>query len=138
MDVAAAVLVTLATVVLAFAGLVFVSRRLFVDPLDRVAASLLAVAAVTFGVFALGSLTASMPTPLLNLLLLANPLVAVASAARIDIFHEPWLYDLSPIAHREFQYPAWQLAAALYGCVAVAALLAARAPNGGRINGSTH
>ena len=124
---AAAVLVTAATAVFALCGVALVCLRRFADPLDRIAAIVVIVVCVLGDAFALGDIAMWMPAALLNLLLLANPIVAVASAARVDIFHGALLYDISPIAHRDFQYPAWQAAAAVYGCIALAAFLAARA-----------
>jgi len=134
---ALAVLTTLAAAVLALAGTGAVCRAVFADPLDRIAAVLLIATVTLLGVFALGDITATLPTAALNLLLLASPVVAVASAAQIDIFHLRALYELSPIAHREFQYPAWPAAAALYGCVALAAFLAVRVHNARR-DGFSH
>ena len=127
MTVSAAVLVTAATAILALCGVGLLCRRVFRDPLDCVAAVLVVAAVAAFGVFALGDLATVLPTSALNALLVGNPIVAVASAAHVDIFHRPLLYELSPIAHRDFRYPAWPLAAALYGGVAVATFLAARA-----------
>jgi len=122
---AVAVHVTLGGAILALAAIGAVCRAMCDDALDAIAVSVMAGVAAAFGVFSLGALAADMPTPLLNLLLAANPVVAVASAANIDVFRGALLYRLSPIAHREFQYPAWQWAAAIYGCVSVAAFLAA-------------
>jgi hypothetical protein len=131
-----AALTTLTTALAALLAAGWVCREAFPDPLDRIAVTAVAAAAALFGVFALGDLTAGMPAALLNLLLLLNPIVAVASAANVDLFHTPWLYSVSPIAHREFQYPAWQAAAALYGCAA-ATLVAARARRVARARGIT-
>jgi hypothetical protein len=115
---------------------------MFVDPLDRIAVGTLAGLTLTLGLFLLGDIAATLTLTAINMLLLANPLVAVGSAARIDIFHTPWLYDVSPIAHRDFQYPAWPAAAALYACVGAATFVAARArrtaTQAGIINTPTH
>lgn len=125
LEAAAAVHVTLGSSILALAGIGALCRAACDDALDAIGASVVAGVAAAFGVFALGAFAADMPTSLLNLLLAANPVVAVASAADIDLFRGAFLYQLSPIAHREFQYPAWQWAAAIYGCVSIAAFLAA-------------
>jgi hypothetical protein len=116
---------TLGAGAFALAGLGTWCRAICADTLDAIGAGVLAALSVGFGVFAAGALTANLSTPLLNLLLIANPVVATAAAANIDIFHGSLLYEFSPIAHRDFQYPAWQAAAAIYSCVAVAAFLAA-------------
>jgi len=135
---AAAVLVTTATAMLALGGVTFACARLVADPLDRIASIALLLIGVLGGVFALGDVALWMPAPLLDLLLLGNPIVGVASAARLDIFHGALLYDISPIAHRDVHYPAWQAAAALYGCTAIAAFLVARASRRGVRRTSTH
>ena len=57
----------------------------------------------------------------MNAALLANPIVAVASAANIDLLRFEFLYQVSPIVHRTFDYPTWYLAVA---CFSAAALLA--------------
>jgi hypothetical protein len=123
----AAVLGTTASAVFALAGMAALCRNAIADPLDRIACVTLAGGAFLCGVFALGDIALSVPAPLLNLLLLLNPPVAVAAAAQVDIFHTPLLYDLSPIAHRDFQYPGWPAAAALYVCAGAATFVAARA-----------
>jgi hypothetical protein len=136
---AAAVHVTLGASILALAGIGAFCRAACDDALDAIGASILAGVVAAFGVFALGALAADMPTALLNLLLTVNPVVAVASAADIDLFRGALLYQLSPIAHGEFQYPAWQWAAAIYGCVSVAAFVAAARAHRARAGGaSTH
>ena len=135
----AAVHVTLGASILALAGIGAFCRAACDDALDAIGASILAGVVAAFGVFALGALAADMPTALLNLLLTVNPVVAVASAADIDLFRGAPLYQLSPIAHREFQYPAWQWAAAIYGCVSVAAFVAAARAHRARAGrASTH
>lgn len=123
-----AVGVTLGAGAFALAGLGSWCRAVCADRLDAIGVGVLAALSVGFGVFAAGALTAEVSTPFLNWLLLTNPIVAAASAAGVDIFRSALLYELLPIAHREFQYPAWQSSAAIYACVAVATfLIAARA-----------
>jgi hypothetical protein len=115
---------TLAAACLALASFGVACRRFFTDPLDRIAVAGLIGLSAAFGLFAFGALTTTWPTSLLNVLLVLNPVVAVASASGVDIFHGALLYQISPIAHREFSYPAWPLAAAVYACAAGATLLA--------------
>src|SRR4051812_2743214 len=105
---------SIAVTLIASLGAVATTARLFrvllADQLDAIAATTVTVAAAMFGVFALGNLTARLSTPLLDAMLMANPIVAVASAADIDIFHGAFLYDHSPVAHRAFHYPSWPVA----------------------------
>jgi hypothetical protein len=93
----------------------------FGDPLDAAACSLAVTLMATCGFFFLGSLIEDLPTPMLNAALLANPIVAVASAANIDLLRFEFLYQISPIAHRRFDYPAWYLAAAWFSLVSLIA-----------------
>jgi hypothetical protein len=119
---------TLGAGAFALAGLGAWCRAVCADRLDAIGVGVIAALSVGFGVFAAGALTADLSTLFLNALLIANPIVATASAAGVDIFRGALLYELSPIAHREFQYPAWQSSASIYACVAVATfLIAARA-----------
>jgi hypothetical protein len=92
------------------------------DPLDAAACSMAVALIATCGLFSIGSLSADLPTPVVNVALLANPIVAVASAANIDLLRFEFLYQISPIAHRRFDYPTWYLAAF---CFSLVALLAA-------------
>ena len=120
--------VTLGAGAFALAGLGAWCRAVCADRLDGIGIGVLVALSIGFGVFAAGALAADLPTSLLNVLLITNPIVATASAAGVDIFRGAVLYELSPIAHREFQYPAWQSSALIYACVAVATfLVAARA-----------
>jgi hypothetical protein len=93
----------------------------FRDPLDAAACSVAVVLIATCGLFALGTLSADLPTSVVNAALLANPIVAVASAANIDLLRFEFLYQISPIAHGRFDYPAWYLAAACFSLVSLMA-----------------
>ena len=93
----------------------------FRDPLDAAACSVAVVLVATCGLFALGTLSADLPTSLVNAALLANPIVAVASAANIDLLRFEFLYQISPIAHGRFDYPAWYLAATCFSLVSLMA-----------------
>ena len=92
------------------------------DPLDAVACAAAVVLAATCGLFATGYLGADLPTSIVNAALMANPIVAVASAAHIDVLRSEFLYQISPIAHRRFDYPEWYLAVM---CFVVVALISA-------------
>ena len=76
----------------------------------------------TCGLLSLGSFSGDLPTPIVNAALLANPIVAVASAANVDLLRFEFLYQVSPIVHGTFDYPTWYGAVA---CFSVAALIAA-------------
>ena len=131
--------ITVGTGAFALAGLGAWCRAVCADRLDGIGVGVLAALSIGFGVFAAGALTADLPTPFLNMLLIANPIVATASAAGVDIFRGAVLYELSPIAHREFQYPEWQSSALIYICVAVATfLVAARAQRIRRVASAPH
>jgi hypothetical protein len=96
-------------------------RTVFRHVLDAAACALATALIVGFGVFVIGPAAIALPAALLDVALLANPLVATAAAADVDLFRGDLLYHLSPIAHRQFDYPAWQSAAGLYCLIAAAA-----------------
>lgn len=106
--------VVLATVAMATAGIGRALRAMFDNSLDAIAAALCVSWGASFGIFAIGRFAGELSPGVLNMLLAANPLVAAASAARIDIFHSPLLYRASPIAHQLFEYPPWQVSSALF------------------------
>ena len=112
---------TLGAATLALGALGVWCGSAFRDPLDAAASSLAAALVATCGLLCLGSFSADLPTPIVNAALLANPIVAVASAANIDLLRFEFLYQTSPIVHRTFDYPTWYLAVA---CFSVAALIA--------------
>jgi hypothetical protein len=111
----------LGAAVIGCAALGAAARACFPNELDAAACSLLTVMAAGFGVFVIGPAAIDLPAAALNLALVASPVVAVASAADIDLFRGDLLYHLSPIAHRQFDYPQWYSAAGLYFVVAAAA-----------------
>ena len=121
----AAAYATISAAAFALAAIGAWSRAACEDALDAIGVTAIVGAIAGFGVFLLGNLAADLPTPLLDFALTANPIVATASAANIDIFRGALLYQFSPIGHREFHYPTWQSAAFIYACVAVAAPLIA-------------
>jgi hypothetical protein len=86
----------------------------FRDELDAAAcAGVFAVVAATCFVAA-GPALADAPTRLINATLLASPVVTTASAAGIDLVRTEPLYRLTPVAHRQFAYPEWYAAGAVY------------------------
>jgi hypothetical protein len=112
---------TLGTAAIALAVFGAWCGSIFRDPLDAAACSVAVVLISTCGLFALGSLSADLPTPVVNAALLANPIVAVASAANIDLLRFEFLYQISPIAHGRFDYPVWYMAAACFSLVSLTA-----------------
>jgi len=104
------------------------------DPLDGVACALAISMSAAFGIFAFGPLVTNMPAPLLMASLAFSPIVATASAAGIDLFRSGPLYQLSPLAHTQFAYPAWTTASLLSVSVAMVCLAATtqRLTAGGR------
>ncbi len=121
----------LATTAVAAAGIGRMSRAVFADPLDATAAALCVCVALSCGIFAIGPLVGKLPTEVLNGTLAANPVVAIASAANIDIFRSELLYRTSPIPHQLFAYPEWRLSAGLFTmvgalCTGLAGLAARR------------
>ena len=110
---------TLLAAAVALAAVGRMWRAIFADVLDAAALTLASVLALTLGVLAAGPLSSDLPTPALNFLLGVNPLIAVMSAAGVDILRSELLYRLSPIAHRQFEYPAWSFSFGLF-CVTAA------------------
>lgn len=90
------------------------------DPLDAAAVSLLAALLGTVGLLVAGAAAADVPESMIALGLAASPLVAVASAAHIDIVRMDLLYQISPLAHMRMDYPSWYGACAGYLTVALA------------------
>jgi hypothetical protein len=103
-------------------------------PLDAAAFGLAVSLALGLGLFAAGPLLDGAPLALVNAALLASPVVAVASAADIDLLRGDPLYRFSPIAHSQFDYPAWPAACATYAAIAVVcfAFLVMTSSNRGR------
>jgi hypothetical protein len=114
--------VTLAAAALAFAAMGALCGRLFADALDAAAASGTIALTVTFALLLAGDVAAQLPSEVLDAGLLASPLVAVASAANIDVLRDDTWYRLSPIAHRFFNYPTWYQAAASHAVVSLACI----------------
>ena len=86
----------------------------FRDALDAAAVALLVVVIAAGGLLLGGAGVAELPSRALTAGLLASPLVVLASAASIDIVRVGALYQISPLAHMQMNYPAWQLACGSY------------------------
>lgn len=108
----------LAATALALASVGALCATLFDNVLDAAGTTLLAVLLAACGLLGAGPATSSLPERAINAGLLASPLIAVTSAARIDLLRSAGLYHLSPIAHRRFEYPEWSAVSAWYLCVA--------------------
>jgi hypothetical protein len=91
------------------------------DRLNGALIALVAGAVLVIGVFAAGPLAGALSPTASTLLLGANPLVAVTSAAGIDLLHLDAIYRTSPLAHRGVALPAWTTACAVYAVVGLAA-----------------
>ena len=106
----------------ALAGLGAVAASFCRSELDAaglaVALALVAAAAILVG----GPRTADLSEGAIDRALLANPLIAVSAAADMDLLRREMLYQLSPVSHRRFTYPAWQTTTASYGIVALGCL----------------
>jgi hypothetical protein len=94
------------------------------DPLDAAALGVSTALVAALGLFAAGPLVTDLPAAIVNAALSANPIVAAASAADVDLLRIDLLYRISPLAHRSFEYPAWYSPLALYGAVLVVSLAA--------------
>jgi hypothetical protein len=123
---------TLGAVALALAAFGAWCGALFRDPLDAAACSSIIVLVAAGGLFVAGASVADAPPGLLDAALTASPLVAVASAAHIDIVRMGVPYQISPLAHLQVNYPTWYAASGWYLAIAGACLAGfaatARAP----------
>lgn len=105
---------TLWAAALALASMGALCRQQLRDPLDAVACSTLLSGVVAFGVLLAGPLIQDLPYGLTNVALVASPVVATAASAQIDILRSETFYQISSIAHRRFDYPAWEVATGSY------------------------
>jgi hypothetical protein len=109
---------TLGVAALAVSAVGAASAVCFDHSLDATSCALLLSLTASFGVLVAGPLVADASTSMVNAALLASPIVATASAANIDVFRGDLLYRFSPIAHSQFEYPAWPTACLAYAAVA--------------------
>ena len=108
---------------LALASFGALCAAIFVDVLDAAAAALLTVLVAAAGLIGSGPASADLTERAINAGLLASPVIAATAAARIDLLRSALLYQLSPIAHRRFEYPDWESVSAWYLLVAGCCLL---------------
>lgn len=120
---------TLAAVAVALAALGAFVRSRCDDLLDAAAASVTVSVALTGFLIAAGPATANWSQAVVDGGLLANPVIAIASAAGIDPLRGEALYQLSPIAHRRFTYPSWDTTLVTYTAAAALLVLASLRTN---------
>jgi hypothetical protein len=111
---------TMAVAALAMASVGAAAGEWLEHPLDAAACACVLCLAAGLGVLVAGPLVDGASAPAVSAGLFASPVVAVASAADIDLFRGEPLYRFSPIAHGQFEYPAWPTACVCYAAVAVA------------------
>ena len=116
--------VALAATTLALASVGALCAAIFADVLDAAGAALLAALVAAAGLIGSGPPSADFTERTINAGLLASPVIAATSAARIDLLRSAALYQLSPIAHRRFEYPDWVSVSASYLIVAGCCLIA--------------
>ena len=95
------------------------------EPLDGAACAVGITVIATAGVFVAGPALDNISGHWLDGILLANPLVAAAATADIDVFRMHPIYQLSSIAHRQFDYPAAATTLTTYAVTAAMLLLIA-------------
>ena len=106
--------ITLAAVAMALATWGAVCGLWFRNAMDAAGVSLLTTLVAAGGLLVGGTFSAELPRSLVAAGLIASPLVAVSSASQIDLFHSDVLYQISPLAHVQIDYPTWTLATACY------------------------
>ncbi|TAK15268.1 MAG: hypothetical protein EPO35_07965 [Acidobacteria bacterium] len=111
----------LAVSIVALVELGRATRVFMTDPLSAAMGGLGIGLLLVIGIFALGPLTADLSSRQAAALLLANPFVAVTSAAGIDLLHLDTIYRTSPLAHRGVALPAWTTACVVYAMTGLAA-----------------
>ena len=101
----------------------------FRNPLDAAGVSLLTTLSASVGLLVSGTIAGDLPRSFVAAGLTASPLVAVASAGQIDLLHSDLLYQISPLAHMQIDYPTWTLATACYLAAAGVCILTLTATN---------
>jgi hypothetical protein len=105
---------TVASAAMALVALGALCAVTFRDQLDAAAAALTAVVVLSAGVLVAGAPVADAPRAVIEAALTASPVVAIASAAGIDLARTEVLYQVSPLARLRFEYPTWYVASAWY------------------------
>jgi hypothetical protein len=115
------------TVALTFAAMGAACAAMLAEPLDGAATATGAAVLAATALFAAGPALDRVPPRLLDAALVVNPVVATAVGANLDLFRMGLFYQLSPLAHRQVDYPAAAVALAAYALMAVGMLLLAAA-----------
>jgi hypothetical protein len=105
---------TLAAVAMALGVFGALCGAVLRDPLDGAAIAVGLVLVAAGGVILAGAPVADLPRELLRVGLVASPLVAMASAAGIDVIRLDTVYQISPLAHMGIDYPSWVAACGSY------------------------
>lgn len=108
----------MAAVGLALAGSGALIGTLFDDALDAAAVTVASAILAGGGLLVAGAWVGVVPRPVVDGLIAANPFIAVASAAHIDVWRLEVFYRISPLAHVGVEYPAWYVTCARYSAVA--------------------
>jgi hypothetical protein len=106
--------ITLAAAAAALAGIGALCAARFRNVLDAGGAALFTALVASAGLLVGGAGVGDLPGPVITAGLTASPLIAVASAAEIDIVRSDLLYQISPLAHMQIHYSAWSVATACY------------------------
>ena len=109
---------TLFAAAAALAGIGALSATRFRHALDAAGFSLLVALVASVGLLVGGAGVGDLPRLIVTAGLTASPLITMASAAEIDIVRSDLLYQISPLAHMQIEYPTWSMAAACYLAVA--------------------
>jgi hypothetical protein len=117
---------TMAAVAAALAAFGAFCGARFSDPLDAAACSLALVLLAAVGLLVAGAWVALAPGWIVRAGLFASPLVAIASAAGIDLVRMDTLYRISPLAHLHIEYPTWYAACAWHLLLTFVSFLALR------------
>jgi hypothetical protein len=110
---------TLAAVAFALGALGVLCATRLRDPLDAAGLAIVTSVVLSAAMLVAGPATAAWPQALVDAGLLASPPIAISSSAGLDLLRSAVLYELSPIAHRRFTYPAWQTASLTYTAAAL-------------------
>lgn len=97
----------------------FLAGRLFREPLDAAGLTVAVLAALTIGPLVPGPAAPPLPAWAIDAVLRLNPVVAVTSAAGMDLLHTSLFYRLAPVAHWQFEYPGTAASTALFGTTAL-------------------
>ena len=114
--------------VVSLAELGRLARAVAADQLTGALVALSIGTMLVIGIFAAGPLAGALSARASAFALTANPLVAVTSAAGIDLLHLDTIYRTSPLAHRGVALPAWTTACVAYAVVGLAAHGVSRFP----------